>query len=354
MELEIASKSHSYGVELMPDLASAVAAVSGGDVHVLADNRVAELYPQAFAAAVARDRLMTVEATEEQKSYEQLAPVISRLIERGMRRNSTLCVVGGGVLQDIGCFVASILHRGLRWELVPTTLLAQCDSCIGSKSSLNIGSFKNQLGTFYPPHHVWLAFSVLRTLSPDEIRSGLGEAIKLHLIAGEPEWTRLRDRLSRAPRDPVDLGPVILDSLRIKKPFIEQDEFDRGIRNVLNYGHTFGHAYESTTHYAIPHGIAVILGMSTATFISERLGLAPAGHFREIDVVLRPYYEPYQRELATVGGEALCSALSRDKKNTGSGLTCILTGGAGKMEKRVLDLREHVLPAIGEWMKSLT
>src|SRR6202012_1823914 len=99
------------------------------------------------------------------------------------------------VLQDIGCFIASVLFRGLRWELVPTTLLAQCDSCIGSKSSINIGPYKNQIGTFYPPHRVCLTFNVLKTLPADEIRSGLGEAIKLHLLTGEKEFGGLMNEL---------------------------------------------------------------------------------------------------------------------------------------------------------------
>lgn len=353
MNLEIQSKSHAYSVETVPDLHAAMRAASAPSVFYLVDQRVRELYASAFSEADQAGRLLTVKASEEQKTYEQLVPLFIDAIERGVRRNTTLCVVGGGVVQDIGCFIASVLFRGLRWELVPTTLLAQCDSCIGSKSSLNIGPYKNQLGTFYSPHRVLMAFSVLRTLSRDEIRSGLGEAIKLHLIAGPADFARLRSRLAGLPNDPADLAPVISDCLRIKKTYIEKDEFDLGIRNILNYGHTFGHAFESTTRFAIPHGIAVTLGISAATYISERLGWVPPGYADNLDAFLKTYYEPYEKELVKVSPSALQLALSKDKKNVGKGLTCILTRGEGRMEKQVLGLDEQVVPWLTAWVKKI-
>jgi 3-dehydroquinate synthase len=353
MSIDIQSKSHAYAVETVSDLQASVRAASGASVFYLVDQRVRELYPEAFSEVDAAGRLLSVMASEEQKTYERLVPLFLNLIERGIRRNTTLCVVGGGVLQDIGCFIASVLFRGLRWELVPTTLLAQCDSCIGSKSSLNIGPYKNQLGTFYPPHRVLMTFSVLRTLSRDEIRSGLGEAIKLHLIAGPDAFARLRSRLALLPADPADLAPEILDCLLIKKAYIEKDEFDLGVRNLLNYGHTFGHAFESATNFAIPHGIAVTLGISAATYISERLGWVPAGYADSLDAFLKTYFEPFERELATVAPSALQMALGKDKKNVGKELTCILTRGEGRMEKLALGLEEQVMPWLLDWVKKV-
>src|SRR5258708_32189487 len=140
---------------------------------------------------MAAEKVIGIEATEDAKSLQAIEPVFAWVLENGLRRNGCLAVVGGGVMQDIGCFIASVLFRGVRWELIPTTLLSQCDSCIGSKSSINIRSYKNQIGTFYPPHRVLLTVSVLRSLPFDEIRSGLGEAIKLHLLTGEQEFETL-------------------------------------------------------------------------------------------------------------------------------------------------------------------
>src|SRR5271170_7029307 len=170
--MEIQSRSHPYTVEEFPGLGAALRDFQQKPgVYCLADQRVFSLYEQDFLAALPREKILLVEAGEEQKSFERLTPLFVWLLQNGLRRDGCLLVVGGGVLQDIGCFIASVLFRGLRWELIPTTLLAQCDSCIGSKSSINIDSYKNQNGTFYPPHRVCMTFDVLRTLPWDDLRS---------------------------------------------------------------------------------------------------------------------------------------------------------------------------------------
>ena len=197
--LEINSQSGTYGVEEIETVEEAVASAlqsGAGPTFVLADAKVVALHPDVFRQVDDSRRLHKLDASEEAKSFAALEPVICSLIEAGIKRNSSLVVVGGGVLQDIGCFIASILFRGISWSLIPSTLLAQCDSCIGSKSSINVGRYKNQLGTFHAPNHVYLVFDLLQTLPEDEIRSGMGEIIKLHLVAGHDEFARLKDRLA--------------------------------------------------------------------------------------------------------------------------------------------------------------
>ena len=244
------------------------------------------------------ENVRVIEASEGAKSLDALGPHVEWLLRSGFRRDCLLLVIGGGVLQDLSCFIASTLFRGVGWTLIPTTLLAQCDSCIGSKSSINVGPYKNQMGTFYPPHQVLLAFDVLKSLPPDEIRSGLGEIIKLHLIEGEDAVTRLRPKLAGFEADPKLMREMVWDSLTIKKRFIEEDEYDKGIRNLLNYGHTFGHAYESATHYAIPHGISVTLGVLTATFFSAELGWVSADYFQSLRELARPLLRSLSRYAA--------------------------------------------------------
>jgi 3-dehydroquinate synthase len=345
--MRIRSKSHPYEVVESPSVRAAVSAIDGYEsAYYLIDRRVAELYASDFEGVIPVERRYLIEASEHAKSYEQVAPVICWLLEAKFRRSSQLVVIGGGVLQDIGCFIASVLMRGVRWTLLPTTLLAQCDSCIGSKSSLNINRFKNQLGTFYPPHQVRLSFDFLQTLRTEEIFSGLGEAIKLHIIDGPQAVERLRRQLSVADPAELPLREIIWSCLPIKQRFIEEDEFDRGVRNFLNYGHTFAHAFESATNYAIPHGIAVSMGVVFASYFAERLELAPRGYFEEIHHWTRPYFAKYVDTLKAAPASSILDAMRQDKKNTGAEVTFVLARGPGMMGKVALDAQ--AVPALVE------
>lgn len=352
--MQIQSKFHPYDVSEVPSLRDALqSAAQGQRTFALVDAQVHALYPDAFERSLPPENVRLIEATEVAKSLDALGPHVEWLLKSGFRRDCLLLVVGGGVLQDLSCFIASTLFRGVRWSLVPTTLLAQCDSCIGSKSSINVGRYKNQMGTFYPPHQVLLAFDVLRSLPPDEVRSGLGEVIKLHLIAGEDAVARLRPKLAASEAQPSLLREMVWDSLAIKQRFIEEDEFDQGVRNLLNYGHTFGHAYESATDYAIPHGIAVTLGVLTATFFSSRLSWVMPAYFRDLQDWLTPYYVPYQETLAEADPERILAAMRLDKKNTGNTLGCILTRGAGRMEKTKLSFESQVRPLLADGLAQI-
>lgn len=351
--ISIKSRAHDYTVEEFLSLGGALQSVTGGSgVCFLLDRRFAELHTAELRPLIPAERAVYVEATEPNKSFEALTPVFLELLQRGLKRDGMIVVLGGGVLQDIGCFIASVLFRGVRWELIPTTLLGQADSCIGSKSSINIGSYKNQLGTFYPPHRVLLPGGVLATLPWDEIRSGLGEVIKLQLLAGEDGFRELMRDLRDFRSQPTVLSKWVARSMAVKKPYIEADEFDRGIRNLLNYGHTFGHAYESATHYGIPHGIAVILGLLTTTHLSVRLGLVPAAHYAELKTLLAPWHQPYGATLRQAPRAEIFRAIKLDKKNTGQAINCILTHGFGRMEKRPVPLETAIMPAVNSFVEN--
>ncbi len=210
------------------------------------------------------------------------------MLSSGFRRDCRLLAIGGGVIQDITAFLATILMRGVGWEFIPTTLLAQCDSCIGAKSSINIAAFKNQLGSFHPPRRIHLCTGLLESLGEDAVRSGMGEILKFHLVEGGATWEAVR-ALPPAPSLDV-LEGLVWRSLEIKRRYIEADELDTGIRAILNYGHTFGHAFESVSGFAIPHGIAVALGMAAATWISHARGMIDRAHRDEVLATLRPLY----------------------------------------------------------------
>ncbi len=302
----------------------------------LVDRLVAQLFPDVLSRVPAH-RVFWVDASEENKSYERLAPLLEWLIDSGCRRAHRLVVVGGGVTQDIGCFVASVLYRGIEWVFVPTTLLAQCDSCIGSKSSLNVGNRKNQLGTYYPPKEVRITTSFLRTLDRRDIWSGVGEAVKLHLIDGADSTNWVRAAVEEGTWGEDRLLELIHRSLQIKKRFIEADEYDQGVRLVLNYGHTFGHAFEAATDFAIPHGIAVSLGMACATYVSERLGLLDDGAFAQLYRWLPRCFDDSAGTLARADLGRILSAMANDKKAEGDRFVLLLPARSGEIARHSLD-----------------
>ena len=368
-QLEIRSIFGNYAVHQAASLQAALPLALGdgaSNAWLIVDDALDQWHRETLAEYFAPTRIYRVAAAEEEKSFDRIEPVLKWLLESGFRRDCTLIAIGGGVVQDIAGFVASILFRGARWKLLPSTLLAQCDSCIGSKSSINIAHYKNQLGTFFPPRQVVVVPQFLRTLPRAAIFSGLGEIIKLHLVAGQNEFAALQQKLAACrfeastpdEKTPDEETLALLqqmswDSLLIKQRFIESDEFDTGVRNLLNYGHTFGHAYESATNYATPHGIAVTLGLASATRFSARLGWIENSEANALIQWLRPYFEPYQKEIASLDPETIIAAMKRDKKNTGQEISCILTRGAGAMEKKALPV-EQTRQWLAAWLEELS
>jgi 3-dehydroquinate synthase len=300
-----------------------------GNAHFIIDERVARLYQDEIGSVLEARSVLLVDATEQHKSLEQFPRYVEHLVSRSVRRNHVLVAIGGGIIQDITCFLAATMLRGLDWNFYPTTLLAQADSCIGSKSSINCGQAKNVLGTFTPPRSVHISTRVLRTLDPRDVRSGVGEMLKVHAIDGPASFDRIATDYRRLFDDPSVMMHYIRQSLEIKRRFIEVDEFDQGIRNVMNYGHTFGHAIEAATNFAVPHGIAVTIGMDMANFIAVGLERAPRQVFERMHPILRSNYEGFEH--TEVPFESFQGALARDKKNTDTQFSLILPDGDGKI-----------------------
>ena len=265
-----------------------------------------------------------IEAKESNKEYKNLSVVIEWLIEHGFRRDNTIIAIGGGVIQDIASFIASILYRGVSWKFYPTTLLAQGDSCIGSKTSINFGEYKNQIGGFYPPSEVIIDVSFLETLPTQHIKSGIGEMSHYFLLDSLESFSILRNH-----EFGMDLRQLIDTSLSIKKKMIEVDEFDKGPRVIFNYGHSFGHAIESVTSYTIPHGIAVSRGMDIANFFSVELGFLSFNEYQEIKSVISHIFNDCNLE--GIKPTEILEILKKDKKNKANKIGLILTKGIGNM-----------------------
>lgn len=311
---------HVNGVDRLNDTAL-------DNVHVIIDAHVAELYADRLPALLGHKSVLRLEATEAAKSLDRFTGYVDHLVANGIRRDHALLAVGGGIIQDTTCFLAATLLRGVEWRFFPTTLLAQADSCIGSKSSINCGKAKNILGTFTPPRRVDICVDFLDTLDPRDVRSGVGEMLKVHAIDGPASFDAIAADYPRLFDDAETMGRYIRRSLEIKKGYIERDEFDRGVRNVFNYGHSFGHAIEAATDFAIPHGIAVTIGMDMANFVAWRLGVGGQSHFDRMHPVLRSNYADFADHPVPL--DPFLGAIAKDKKNVGSGSVTLILPDRG-------------------------
>ena len=287
------------------------------DAHFIIDQRVAELYATQMKAVLAHPSVLLLKAHEENKSLDKFPANVAHLVEQKIRRDQMLIAIGGGIIQDITCFLAATLLRGVKWLFYPTTLLAQADSCIGSKSSINCGDTKNILGTFTPPNKVVIATRFLDTLDQRDVHSGIGEMLKVQAIDGPNSFDDIAAEYEFLFSDPAVVEKYIRRSLLVKQGYIEKDEFDQGPRNIFNYGHSFGHAIEAATEFGIPHGIAVTIGMDMANWISANLGVGAIDHFARMHPALAANFKGFEN--TPVPLSSFLNALSKDKKNIGKG-----------------------------------
>lgn len=236
---------------------------------IVIDEKIFDLYKDSLLKNIDRSSVYLFNAVESKKNIHSALAICKKMAEISFKRGEELLSIGGGIVQDVTGFAANIYNRGVKWTFIPTTLLAQCDSCIGAKTSLNYLKFKNLLGTFYAPDGIYIYLDFVKTLKKDDYLSGLGEVAKFNIMSAKDGIRLLEKNMDKLlDRDIRTLKFFTERSLKFKKTFIEKDEYDFGIRNLLNFAHTFGHAFEKVSNYAISHGQAVTLGLMTANNIS--------------------------------------------------------------------------------------
>jgi len=345
----VKSSIHDYEVMFINDLKVALKENVLNDDFIIVDNKIIDLYGSIIKEVLVVNNLICINANETQKSYEGIIPVIKQLIDNGFRKNNRLVAIGGGITQDVTAFISSIMYRGVNWIYFPTTLLAQCDSCIGSKTSINFDKYKNQLGGFYPPNKIFIYPSFIDTLSKEEIMSGMGEMLHYFIVSGENDFEMYKALYKDAFINKEILAVLISRSLEIKKGYIEVDEFDKNIRQVFNYGHSFGHAIESLTNYKIPHGIAVSFGMDIANYLSVKMGFINQDIRDSIGLVLDTI--TYGYSIKNLELYAFLDALGKDKKNEGKKLGLILNKGYGKIFKNITVVDEELICWLKEYFE---
>lgn len=330
--MKIISKIKEYDVLFEKDFNFLKDILNTAFSQIVVDKKVYELYEKLFSE-IGSERIYLIEATEENKVIATALSICEKMTTIPAKRNATLISIGGGIIQDITGFAANILYRGVKWIYIPTTLLAQCDSCIGGKTSLNYYKYKNLLGTFYPPDEIHICPLFVNTLTEEDFESGMGEVIKFNLMGGEESFRHIADQMPELLyRNDAEIEKAIHFSLTFKKPFIEKDEFDRNERLKLNFAHTFGHAVETVTQYAIPHGTAVAMGMIMANSISVKRKMLREETARAYEELLLQVIH-IDSKLMNRPVEEFIKAMKKDKKQRNNSLTIVLmTDEAGELE----------------------
>lgn len=316
------------------------------------DRKIYELYSEKFES-INIERLILIDAVEENKTIETALAICEQMTNIPAKRNATLISIGGGIIQDITGFVANILYRGIKWIFVPTTLLAQSDSCIGGKTSLNYQKYKNLLGTFYPPDTIHVCPAFVHTLTQADFESGMGEVVKFNIMGGTDGLEHISESMPKLMmRDALAIEEAIRYSLQFKKTFIEEDEFDRGERIKLNFAHTFGHAVETVTQYQIPHGTAVAIGMIMANSIAVKRGILSSKTAKRSEELLMQVihidFSVMDKPL-----DEFIQAMRKDKKQVSTSLTVVLMTNVPKDLKIVHDVKLEEVQYAFEYFKTL-
>ena len=298
-------------------------------IVLIADLALKDLFAEKLAKKL-KAKLMYVESGEKAKTRKTKEKLENELLKEGYGRDTLIIALGGGSTTDVVGFLASTYMRGVPLILIPTTLLAMVDASIGGKTAINTRFGKNQIGTIYHPKAIISDLDVLTTLPNKEKKNGMAEILKIGLIANSSILNSLED-----------LKTLVISAAKEKIAVIEKDPNEIGLRRILNFGHTIGHALENISHYTMPHGIAVAIGSLVESYLSMHLGYLSKEAFEKIQTLYQeflPFYLP-----VTYNRKKFLQALSSDKKNKGKEIRFVLIDRIG-----------HAISFNGEYCRSVT
>ncbi len=329
-----ANYSVHLGSGLLPQVARHLRRLTGntGRVFIVTAPEIWALWGKTLLAGFPADdppQVLFLPSGERHKRLSSIETLAAALSSSGADRSSLLIAFGGGIIGDVTGFLAAIYMRGIDYVQIPTTLLSQVDSSVGGKTGVNLTTGKNLIGSFHHPRAVFADIDVLHTLPPRELRAGLYECIKAGIIRAPRLFSWMeRNAASILAADDAALTHVIAASIRMKADVVVRDERESGLRMILNYGHTLGHAIETVTNYrALLHGEAVGWGMLAATELSRMRGLLSDAQADRIGSVIHAY-GPLPRFRATA--DKLFQATARDKKNRAGTRRFVLAESIGK------------------------
>jgi 3-dehydroquinate synthase len=330
------------GENAIQNLPQFLAARKYSKIFIITDRNVADLHLDKLQELVPNAEKIILDAGEQTKSFAALEKTCEEILAKGIDRKSLIIAFGGGVIGDLSGFIASILLRGIDFIQVPTTLLSCVDSSVGGKTAVNSKSGKNLIGSFYQPKLVICDLNFLKTLDGREMKSGYAEVVKYGLITDMNFFEFLEKNYHKIfEHDAEIIAQIIKRSCEIKAEIVGRDEKESGERALLNFGHTFGHIFETETNYSneVLHGEAVALGMVMAAKMSQEFGfisqddfLRILSHFQHCDLTVSP-----RQVRENWNEENLTKHLFKDKKHEDKKLTFILLRklGAASVEKDV-------------------
>ncbi|MBC8185759.1 3-dehydroquinate synthase [candidate division KSB1 bacterium] len=304
-------------------------------VVLITDATVDKLYANGVACTLEKSNYQVVKIVvavgEQSKSLETAEYIFEELIKNRIDRTATIIALGGGVIGDLAGFVAATYKRGISFVQIPTTLLAQTDSSVGGKVGINHRLGKNLIGAFYQPKFVLIDPVVLKTLDNRDVISGLGEVIKYGLIWEKKFFAKLEDNFNELKRiSQLELyGEIIERCCSIKAEIVSRDEKETGLRTILNFGHTIGHALEAETNYQyFRHGEAVLWGMQAMSWLSTELDLLEMDDYNRIHHLLENMIEISLP--SKLSARNILKTVYFDKKNIGNELQVVLLNGIGQ------------------------
>ncbi|MDO5689644.1 MAG: 3-dehydroquinate synthase [Tissierellia bacterium] len=307
-------------------------------VVLVSDRKVYSIYGRELTEQLEKAGLQTMsyvaEPGESAKSFQILEDLLESMVAARIQRSDLVLAFGGGVIGDLAGLAAGLYQRGIDYIQIPTTLLAAVDSSVGGKTAINSQSGKNLIGIFKQPKAVFCDPNLFSTLEPEDFRSGLAEVIKYGVLFDQ----QLFERLSRGvnPED-ADLEDIVAKCVGLKAKVVAEDEFDRGVRALLNLGHTIGHGIEKLSCFEIRHGHAVAIGMAMIARACVVQGLASPDTSLRIEEALEQNHLPINTEYSAID---LAEAVRGDKKADGDSIQAILIRGIGQCEIKSLPLGE--------------
>ncbi len=302
---------------------------------IICDDRVLPLYGEQIRHSLQQSglacELLSFPHGEASKHLQTVGTLAGELAERGFDRGDALLALGGGVTGDITGFLASIYMRGVPFVQVPTSLLAQVDSSVGGKTGVDISQGKNLIGTFYQPKAVFIDIEALKTLPEEEFLGGMAEVIKYGAAIDADFFTWLSDNhVAILSLDPTVIVPMIQRCCELKASVVERDEREGGLRRILNFGHTIGHAVEAASGYRLNHGFAVAIGMRAVAELAVRGGYADKGLVDTLTELLHRYRLPSAIP-AALNRDAIRKYIRADKKTVGGRVFFVLPEAIGKV-----------------------